>query len=88
MPSLTARMEYLKSVYTRYHKAIKEAKGRILEEFCQVNKYNRKYAIRLLNAPPPDPRKVTKRRKPFLYSSQTIEIAAEISQLIRTHTSA
>lgn len=78
MPSPTARMEYLKSIYTRYHKAIKEAKSRILEEFCQVNKYNRKYAIRLLNAPPPDSKKVVTRHKPFLYSSQAIEIAAEI----------
>jgi len=78
MPSLTAKMEYLKSIYTRYHKAIKEEKSRILEEFCQVNKYNRKYAIRLLNAPPPDSKKAVTRHKPFLYSSQAIEIAAEI----------
>jgi len=78
MPSLTAKMEYLKSIYTRYHKAIKKAKSRILEEFCQVNKYNRKYAIRLLNVPPPDSTKVVTRHKPFLYSSQAIAIAAEI----------
>lgn len=78
MPSLIARMEYLKSIHTRYHKAVKEAKSRILEEFCQVNKYNRKYAIRLLNAPLPDSKEVVRRHKPFLYSAQAIEVAAEI----------
>ena len=78
MPSLTARMEYLKSIYERYRKVIKEKKTQILEEFCQVNKYNRKYAIRLLNGSPPEPKKVVRRHKPFLYSTQAIEIAAEI----------
>lgn len=78
MPSLTARMEYLKSIYARYHKAIKEKKTQILEEFCQVNKYNRKYAIQLLNGPPRKTKKEVKWHKPFLYSAQAIEIAADI----------
>jgi hypothetical protein len=71
-------MEYLKSIYERYRKGVKEKKTQILEEFCQVNKYNRKYAIRLLNGPPPEPKKGGARRKPFLYSAQAIAIAGEI----------
>jgi hypothetical protein len=39
------RMEYIKKVYERYHKASKKAKGHILDELCRVCEYNRKYAI-------------------------------------------
>lgn len=35
----------------RYDRGSKEVKSQILEEFCQVCGYNRKYAIRLLNGP-------------------------------------
>lgn len=40
---------YLKEIKSRYSKANKEYKARILDEFCQVCHYNRKYAIRLLS---------------------------------------
>ena len=40
---------YLKEIKSRYRKANKEYKARILDEFCQVCHYNRKYAIRLLS---------------------------------------
>ena len=78
MPSLRAKMEYLKSVYRRYHKAVKETKGRILEEFCKVCHYHRKHAIRLLNAPLPEEKRITRRRRSFHYGSQAIEIAGAI----------
>ena len=45
--------EYLRSVYARYRQAGRELKRRILDEFCTNTKYNRKYALRLLNGPPP-----------------------------------
>jgi hypothetical protein len=45
--------EYLRSVYTRYRQAAREVKRKILDEFCANTKYNRKYALRLLNGPPP-----------------------------------
>ena len=32
----------------------KPFRARILDEFCQVCDYNRKYAIRLLNGPTPE----------------------------------
>lgn len=78
MPSLDARMEYFKSIYQRYHKAAREIKSRILEEFCNVCHYNRKYAIRLLNGSLSDSQVPQVRKKPFLYSAQAIEIAGAI----------
>jgi hypothetical protein len=72
-------MEYLGSIYDRYHKAAKEAKGAILDEFCKVCGYNRKYAIRRLNGARPDsslerpPRKRENR-----YSGKALEILEKI----------
>jgi len=43
------RYAYLKAVQERYQQADKKAKAIILDEFCHVCGYNRKYAIRLLN---------------------------------------
>ena len=45
--------EYFRAVYARYRQAAREAKGKILDEFCANTRYNRKYALRLLNGPPP-----------------------------------
>ena len=47
------RWDYLKAIYVRYQKVSKPLRARILDEFCQVCDYNRKYAIRLLNGPAP-----------------------------------
>ena len=43
------RQAYLKAIRTRYRRARKKIKVTILNEFCSVCGYNRKYAIRLLN---------------------------------------
>ena len=47
--SPTAKAEYLNKIIPRYKKAAKTEKNTILNEFCTVCHYNRKYAIRLLN---------------------------------------
>jgi len=47
--SNTSRYEYLDSIRPRYVMASKSEKNKILDEFCRVCEYNRKYAIRLLN---------------------------------------
>jgi len=47
-----AKREYLKAIRVRYKHADKPEKGRILDEFCRVCGYHRKYAIRLLNSKP------------------------------------
>ena len=77
MPSYQARMEYVKEVEPRYHSSSKSEKSRILEEFCRVNRYNRKYAIRLLNGAPPT-RKVIRRQRSPTYSHETIRVAEAI----------
>ncbi|MBI3291740.1 MAG: integrase, partial [Elusimicrobia bacterium] len=79
MPSVQARMEYLKAIYARYHQAAKKTKSRILEEFCKVNKDNRKYAIRLLNGPAPEDKTLKARKKrSFLYSVGALQVVEAI----------
>ena len=43
-----ARQELLEAIAPRYRKASKPDKTKILDEFCAVSGYGRKYAIRLL----------------------------------------
>ena len=47
--SNASKREYLRTIQSRYKKASKTEKTIILDEFCLVCGYNRKYAIRLLN---------------------------------------
>jgi hypothetical protein len=55
-----SRWDYLKAIYIRYKKVSKPLRARILDEFCQVCRYNRKYAIRLLNGAAPQKPKATR----------------------------
>lgn len=48
--SSKAKREYLEAIFTRYRHASKKEKQSILDEFCRVCNYNRKYAIRLLRS--------------------------------------
>ena len=48
--SQSAKKQYLMAILERYHKSSKTEKGIILDEFCAICDYNRKYAIRRLNA--------------------------------------
>ena len=43
-----SRQEWLEAISPRYRKASKKGKGKILDEFCAVSGYGRKYAIRRL----------------------------------------
>ena len=45
-----AKKEYLLKIRDRYNNASKKEKKLILDEFCNVCSYNRKYAIRLINS--------------------------------------
>lgn len=53
--SPSAKWEYMKTVYDRYHlaKTSKADKGRILDEFCKTYRCHRKHALRLLNGAKP-----------------------------------
>jgi transposase InsO family protein len=76
--SQKSKWEYLKAIYPRYRKASKELRALILDEFCQVCGYNRKYAIRLLNGPAPQkPTAVCKTRSPS-YSAKVISVLSLI----------
>ncbi len=68
-----SKWDYLKAIYYRYKKVSKPLRARILDEFCQVCGYNRKYAIRMLGGPAPQKPKVTARkdRRPT-YGSKVI----------------
>jgi 5S rRNA maturation endonuclease (ribonuclease M5) len=46
--SNSAKKEYLQQIRKRYFSATRPEKSRILDEFCTVCNYNRKYAIRLI----------------------------------------
>lgn len=43
-----AKRAYLEAIMGRYRKADRAGKAKILDEFCAVCGYHRKYAIRLL----------------------------------------
>lgn len=48
---LKEKTAYLQAIRQRYRQANRIGKKRILDEFCAICGYNRKYAIRLLNNP-------------------------------------
>src|ERR1043166_9632746 len=60
--SAPVRWEYLKVVFPRYRVAPRREKQRILDEFCRVAGYHRKYAVRLLNGAGPDRPRRPRRR--------------------------
>jgi len=68
-----SRREYLRAIYDRYHRSGPEKKGAILDEFCRVCGYNRKYAIRLLNGSRPEARPRRRRGRGPSYGGQVIQ---------------
>lgn len=78
--SRKSKWEYFKAIYSRYRQTTKSTRQQILNEFCQVCGYHRKYAIRLLNGPPPQKGKPRSRRRPTLYGSPVICILEAIWQ--------
>ena len=72
-----AKWEYFRAIYERYHKAGRRLKHVILNEFCLNTGYHRKYAIRLLNGPPPGKQSCRAgwaRRRGLSYGHQTLSI--------------
>jgi len=73
-----SKWDYLKAIYLRYKKVSKPLRARILDEFCQVCGYNRKYAIRLLNGPAPQKSKTpaSKGRRPTYGAKVILSLTA------------
>ena len=68
------RQAYLKAIRLRYWQAAKKTKVTILDEFCAVCGYHRKYAIRLLNRRGKPRPKRRPERKP-IYASPGLRTA-------------
>ena len=72
------RREYLRKIHSRYHRSSAEKKGAILDEFCTVCDYHRKYAIRLLNQPCPEAHPGPRRSRGPSYGRPVIQALAQI----------
>jgi hypothetical protein len=72
------RWEYLRAIYERYRKAGRKDKRLILDEFCANTDYHRKYAIRLLNGPPPEKQPRSRRPRRASYSPQTLAVLTAV----------
>src|SRR2546430_16581963 len=70
----TSRGKSLKAIPPRYGQADRQEKKVILNKFCRNTGYPRKYAIRLLNGPPPGRGRPPCPRRPRTptYSTQAI----------------
>jgi hypothetical protein len=66
------RQAYLKAIRSRYRRARKKTKAGILDEFCAVCDYHRKYAIRLLNQPVKTGKKRRTGPKPIYASAELL----------------
>jgi Integrase core domain. len=74
-----SRWEYFRAIFQRYREALVQEKGKILDEFCRVCGYSRKYAIRKLSGPPPGAKPERRRgRRKLLYGSQVISVLREV----------
>ena len=78
---LTMRNEYLKTIQPRYLKASKEEKGKILDEFCQNTRQNRKYVIRKLS-PRASLKSGLKKAREKVYDHQAIAKLAEVWEIM------
>jgi hypothetical protein len=74
-----SKREYLRSIHKRYHRGRRTEKTAMLEEFCKVCGYNRKYAIWLLSRPLSNdaPRRAVIRRS-ATYSKASIAVLAKV----------
>jgi len=73
-----SRHEYLRAIWDRYRHSKPDQKGKILDEFCRVCGYNRKYAIGLLNGPRPLVRPRPRRPRGPSYDRSVIAVLASV----------
>ena len=77
--SHASRWEFFLVVYARHRRAAGKGKHAVLDEFCANTDYHRKYALRLLNGPPPErkQRRVLRSRAPR-YNAGMVSILASV----------
>ena len=76
----SSRLEYVGRIRARYEQArTRTAKGQLLDELCKVTGYHRKYALRVLNGPPPSPHRRPRHRRP-VYGPEVIRALVSIWQ--------
>ena len=73
-----SRWDYLRQIHPRYRQAGRVEKGRILDEFCKVTGYNRKYAVRVLNGPPPEKRPPKRRARRASYGPKVVMVLTAV----------
>lgn len=83
MTTMTKK-ELISTIKSRYLKADKDGKGKILDEFCQNTEYNRKYATRILQAGYDNNQVKSRGRKPRkkIYDSEVILPVIKIWELL------
>ncbi len=70
------RREYLRAIHDRYRRSCAVKKSTILDEFCKVCDYHRKYAIRLLSGPRPEAQPRPRRFRGPSYGRTAIQALA------------
>ena len=68
-----SKKEYFEAIYERYQQANVAEKRKILDEYCKVCGYNRKYAIRKLNRSG-DCREHPRRTRAVHYTERVIDV--------------
>ncbi len=79
--SQRTKWEIWRATYEAYRKADRPAKRRLLDEFCRLCHYHRKYAIRLLNGTRPAvhrPVKTRRRTRSVTYSAHVVAILRQV----------
>lgn len=76
--SRKSRWDYLNAIYPRYQQADGATRRRMLDEFCAICGYHRKYAIRLLNGAPPQRPPPGRRKRPATYGPAVVAILVAI----------
>ena len=74
--SRTSKQDYLLAIWERYQRAGRRYKSKILDEFCQICGYCRKYAIRLLSRKPK-----TRQKKPGPKRKYTVAVLEPLKAL-------
>jgi hypothetical protein len=72
------RYDYAAAVAMRYKRSSREQKGWMLDEFCAVTGYNRKYAIKLLRGPFPRVALPSGHGRPPVYGPEDVGAAADV----------